>query len=133
MTIDASETPRLLGEGVLLGDVVEECRVRPWTLRTVTPCRLWGLPLQDLLPLMRMYPAIGLLAAEYVKFKVVYTYNGDRCGAAGVRTVGFTRKPSARCTVLREHSWLEDWGGVMSAAQMHGHCGAGKRPAGAAL
>ncbi|KAG2437193.1 hypothetical protein HXX76_005857 [Chlamydomonas incerta] len=77
VTIDASETPRLLGEGVLLGDVVEECRVRPWTLRTVTPCRLWGLPLQDLLPLMRMYPAIGLLAAEYVKFKVVYTYNGD--------------------------------------------------------
>ncbi|KAG2441335.1 hypothetical protein HYH02_009928 [Chlamydomonas schloesseri] len=77
VTIDASETPRLLGEGVLLGDVVEECRVRPWTLRTVSPCRLWGLPLADLLPLMRMYPAIGLLAAEYVKFKAVYTYNGD--------------------------------------------------------
>ncbi len=48
-------------------------RVRPWTLRTRSPCRLWGIPLGDLFPLLRMYPAIGLVAAEYVKFKVAYT------------------------------------------------------------
>ncbi|KAG2485159.1 hypothetical protein HYH03_016049 [Edaphochlamys debaryana] len=77
VTLDASESPRLLGESVLLGDVVEPCRVRPWTLRTVSPCRLWGITVGELYPLLRMYPAIGVLAAEYVKYKSVYSFNGD--------------------------------------------------------
>ncbi|KXZ51053.1 hypothetical protein GPECTOR_14g4 [Gonium pectorale] len=80
VSIDASETPRLLGESVLLGDVIEACRVRPWTLRTVTPCRLWGITIGELYPLLRMYPAIGVLAAEYIKFKVVYTAKNEREG-----------------------------------------------------
>ncbi|GFR48402.1 hypothetical protein Agub_g10296 [Astrephomene gubernaculifera] len=74
--VEADERPRLLGESVLLGDSVEACRVRPWTLRTVTPCRLWGITVADLYPIMRLYPTLGLMAAEYVKIKTVYSYNG---------------------------------------------------------
>ncbi len=48
-------------------------RVRHWTLRTKSACRLWGIPLGDLYPLLRLHPAIGLLAAEYVKVKVAFT------------------------------------------------------------
>jgi hypothetical protein len=35
------------------------------------------LPSGELLPLLRMYPALALLAAEYVKFKAVFSFNGD--------------------------------------------------------
>ena len=51
--------------------------MRPWTLRTRSPVRMWGLPMGELLPLLRMYPALALLAAEYIKFKTVFSYNGD--------------------------------------------------------
>ncbi|GLC41424.1 hypothetical protein PLESTM_001194500 [Pleodorina starrii] len=70
-SLDASDKPHLLGESVLLGEAVEAARVRPWTLRTVKPCRLWGIPLGELYPLMRMYPVIGHTAADYVKHKTL--------------------------------------------------------------
>ncbi|GLI60958.1 hypothetical protein VaNZ11_003210 [Volvox africanus] len=67
VTLDSAMLPRLLGESVLLAEGVEASRVRPWTLRTVTPCKLWGITIGELYPLMRMYPAIGEEAAKYVK------------------------------------------------------------------
>ncbi|GIL81507.1 hypothetical protein Vretimale_1000 [Volvox reticuliferus] len=78
VTLDAAKISRLLGESVLLGEKVEASRIRPWTLRTVTPCWLWGITLDELYPVMCSHPIIGLIAADYVKLKTVLTFKQAR-------------------------------------------------------
>jgi hypothetical protein len=53
----------------------------------VVPCRLWGITLGELYPLMRMYPIIGRMAAEYVQLKTMNDF-AHTAGGARVRQSG---------------------------------------------
>jgi hypothetical protein len=56
-----SKVPRrihVISQGVLLRGLLDVAALRPWTLRTSAPTRLWELRWEDLEPLLRVYPAL---------------------------------------------------------------------------
>ncbi|KAG2496658.1 hypothetical protein HYH03_005478 [Edaphochlamys debaryana] len=59
--------PALVGESLILALDVPQCRHRPWTLRTASPCSLWELRLHDLSRIVSIYPAISLSLLEHVR------------------------------------------------------------------
>ncbi|KAG2496651.1 hypothetical protein HYH03_005471 [Edaphochlamys debaryana] len=63
--------PALVGESLILALDVPQCRHRPWTLRTASPCSLWELRLHDLSRVVSIYPAIRLSLLEHVRKELV--------------------------------------------------------------
>ena len=47
------------------------CSLRLWTLRTVSPCKVWELGMSDITRIMRLYPRLSSRVLHFIKVTLI--------------------------------------------------------------